>query len=202
MSRPLSDCGAAGTGHNLRVENEHVVHLAGRGGQRPDPARRLPADGASWPRWRGDEPLIAPNGQSYLLAALRMTVASGRYWQRHRLVENERLHIRLAPLLGTLPLSHSFLQEPHGGRPCRFHDPSLSVWQDTDPEHWPNTLYRRLAAEDGPRPGLGEVTVALRLETRSGYTHEEQRIVSECNLRADGRLLMAQLPHQRLPDSP
>ncbi|MFF3689562.1 hypothetical protein [Streptomyces sp. NPDC002187] len=171
------------------------------GRQDQGPTGPLPAEagGAGWPRWRGDEPVTAPDGHPYLLAAVRMTVPAGRMWQRHRLVENEQLHTRLVPLLGSLPLSHSLLQEPHGGLPCRFHDRTLALWQDPDPGHWPNTLYHLYTEQDGPRLGIGEVTVTLRLETRTGELHQHRRTVSECNVRADARLILTQLPHHHLP---
>lgn len=182
-------------GHNLLVETEHGVHLTSQKGPLPEPSPPV----SSWPVWRADFPVTAPDGHPYLLATVRMTVPSGRHWQRHRLVENHDLHTRLVPLLGVLPLSHSFLQEPHGGQKCRFHDPAVKVWQDSDPDRWPHTLYRRFAAEDGHRQGLGEVTVTLRLETQDGHVQQAARTVSECNVRADGRLILAQLPHDALP---
>lgn len=175
------------------------MRLTGKDSQEPDHGGPLPVPVSPWPKWRGDEPVTAPDGHPYLLATLRMSVTSGRTWQRHRLIENDQLRTRLTPLLGTLPLSHSYLQEPHGGHTCRFSEPSLTMWQDTDPDHWPNTLYRQLTAEDGPRQGLGEVTVTLRLEPRGGEACQVERVISECNVRADGRLLVAQLGHDRLP---
>ncbi len=168
----------------------------------PDQGGPLPEDCAPWPSWRDDDPLTGSEGRPYVLAVLRMSVAGGRFWQCRRLIENDRLRTRVGPLLRTLPLSHSYLQEPHGGRPCRFSEAGVTMWKDTDPDHWPNTLYRRFAEEDGPRQGLGEVTVALRLETRTGLVHQVERIVSECNVRADGGLLIAQLAHDELPATP
>ncbi|MFE3323455.1 hypothetical protein [Streptomyces sp. NPDC059176] len=152
---------------------------------------------ANWPAWRDDYPTTAPGGEPYLLATLRMTVPAGRYWQQHRLVENDRLHQRLGPLLGTLPMNHSLLQEPHGGQPCRYTDRALSMRTESDPDRWPNTLFRQHALADGPRLGLGEVTLTLRLQTRAGDVHEVSRTVNECNIRADGRLLLTQIPPGR-----
>ncbi|MFE7774902.1 hypothetical protein ACFU5O_13535 [Streptomyces sp. NPDC057445] len=177
--------------------DEQVVHLAGRhrqGSATPDTSAGLPR----WPEWRADYPTVSPDGHPFLMVTLRMTAPSGRHWQQHRLVENHRLRERLAPILGALPMSHSLLQEPHGGQHCRYSDRTLQMWQETDPARWPNTLYRQLAEEDGPRQGLGEVTVTLHLETRDGHISEASRTISECNIRADGRLLLAQLPQHSL----
>ncbi|AWI32481.1 hypothetical protein E3E14_22075 [Streptomyces sp. ICN441] len=137
---------------------------------------------------------MSSEGHSFLLVTLRMTVPSGRKWQQYRFIENHDLRSRLVPLLGTLPLSHSLLQEPHGGQPCRFSDPAVRLWQDDDSDRWPNTLYRSFAEADGPRRGLGEVTVTLRLHSRGGSVREVSRTVNECNVRADGQLLRTQVP--------
>ncbi|MFI1470201.1 hypothetical protein [Streptomyces wuyuanensis] len=148
----------------------------------------------SWPQWRQDSPELSSGGHPFLLVTLRMTVPSGRKWQQYRFIENHGLRARLVPLLGTLPLSHSLLQEPHGGQPCRFSDPTVRIWQDDDSDRWPNTLYRSFTEADGPRPGLGEVTVTLRLHGRSGFVREVSRTINECNVRADGQLLRTQVP--------
>ncbi|MEV0961713.1 hypothetical protein AB0J25_03690 [Streptomyces sp. NPDC049910] len=149
----------------------------------------------SWPQWRQDSPELSSGGHPFLLVTLRMTVPSGRTWQQYRFIENHDLRSRLVPLLGTLPLSHSLLQEPHGGQPCRFSDPAVRLWQDDDSDRWPNTLYRSFAEADGARRGLGEVTVTLRLHSRNGFVREVSRTVSECNVRADGQLLRTQVPN-------
>lgn len=151
---------------------------------------------ASWPEWRDEYPVTAPGGRPYVLAALRMTVPAGRHRQQHRLVENVDLPSRLGPLFSTVPVSHSLLQEPHGGQHCRFSTTGPRLWQDSDPGRWPNTLYRQFEEQDGPRPGLGEVTMTLRLRSRDGVTVQVARTISECNVRADARLLLAQLPGQ------
>jgi hypothetical protein len=44
------------------------------------------------------------------------------------------------------------------------------------------------------------VTVTLRLLTRNGLTLEVCRTISECNVRADARLLLVQLPEQLADD--
>ncbi|MFJ6947975.1 hypothetical protein ACISU4_25565 [Streptomyces wuyuanensis] len=148
----------------------------------------------SWPQWRQDSPVSSSGGHPFLLVTLRMTVPGGRKWQQYRFIENHDLRTRLVPLLGTLPLSHSLLQEPHGGQPCRFSDPAVRIWQDDDSDRWPNTLYRSFTEADGPRRGLGEVTVTLRLHGRSGFVREVSRTINECNVRADGQLLRTQVP--------
>ncbi|MFF9868252.1 hypothetical protein ACF1G0_23110 [Streptomyces sp. NPDC013953] len=153
----------------------------------------------AWPVWRPDYPRHAPSREPYLLAALRMTAPSGRVWQQHRLIENANLRVRLVPLLGTLPLSHSLLQEPHGGQPCRFLHSELRIWRDPDPDRWPNTLYRQFVEDDGFRRGLGEITLTLRLLTPEGHRFVCSRTISECNIRADGRLLLTQVP-ERVPE--
>lgn len=153
-----------------------------------------------WPTWQDDFPVTAPGGHAYVLAALRMTVPAGRHSQQERLVENYRLRERLAPLFSSLPTGHSLLQEPHGGQHCRSGGDGPRLWQDTDPDRWPNTLYRRLVEEDGERQGLGEVTMTLFLRTRGGHSTEISRTIRECNIRADGRLLLTQLPDS-LPES-
>ncbi|GGT56659.1 hypothetical protein GCM10010271_70540 [Streptomyces kurssanovii] len=186
------------SGDNPAVDNDHVVPLTGST-HRPGalPAAHLPA---SWPQWQDEYPVMAPGGHPYVLAALRMEVAGNRHRQQLRLVENDDLRARLVPLFSTVPVSHSLLQEPHGGQHCRFSTDGPRLWQDTDPDRWPNTLYRQLEQQDGPRRGLGEVTVALRLLTRSGLTLEVRRTISECNVRADARLLLVQLPQQLADD--
>ncbi|MGW7287164.1 hypothetical protein ACWGH4_16905 [Streptomyces sp. NPDC054847] len=186
------------SGDNPAVDNDHVVPLRGST-HRPGglPAAHPPA---SWPHWQDEYPVMAPGGHPYVLAALRMAVSGNRHWQQQRLVENDDLRVRLGPLFSTVPVSHSLLQEPHGGQHCRFSTDGPRLWQDTDPDRWPNTLYRQLEQQDGPRQGLGEVTVALRLLTRSGLTVEVRRTVSECNVRADARLLLVQLPRQLADD--
>lgn len=148
----------------------------------------------SWPQWRPDSPESSSDGHPFLLVTLRMTVPAGRKWQQYRFIENRELRSRLVPLLGTLPLSHSLLQEPHGGQPCRFSDPAVRLWQDDDSSRWPNTLYRSFTEADGPRRGLGEVTVTLRLHSRTGFVREVSRTINECNVRADGQLLRTQVP--------
>lgn len=177
-----------------------VQRLTSNDGQEPDDTGSLPNSAPPWPVWRGDEPLAGSGGVPYLSATLRMRVASGRSWQCRRLIENAELRTRLRPLLRTLPVSHSCLQEPHGGLPCRFSDKDIEVWQDTNPDRWPNSLYRRFAEEDGPRPGWGDVAITLRLETRAGLVHQLTRTIGECNVRADGALLIAQLSHDELID--
>ncbi|MFD9975749.1 hypothetical protein ACFWZR_15875 [Streptomyces sp. NPDC059017] len=152
------------------------------------------ASSRSWPHWRPDSPESSSGGHPFLLVTLRMTVPGGRQWQQYRFVENQDLRSRLVPLLGTLPLSHSLLQEPHGGQPCRFSDPAVRLWRDDDADRWPNSLYRSFAEMDGPRRGLGEVTVTLRLHSRSGVVREVSRTINECNVRADGLLLRTQVP--------
>ncbi|GGW52230.1 hypothetical protein [Streptomyces xantholiticus] len=168
-----------------------------------DDDRVVPLTGGTqdpWPEWRHEYPLTAPDGHPYVLAAVRMTVPANRHWQQHRLVENVDLPVRLGPLFSTVPVSHSLLQEPHGGQHCRFSTTTgLRLWQDSDPDRWPNTLYRRFEQQDGPRRGLGEVTVTLRLRSRDGVTLQVVRTISECNVRADARLVLAQLP-RRLTD--
>ncbi|MEE1752854.1 hypothetical protein [Streptomyces sp. SP18CS02] len=147
-----------------------------------------------WPAWLPDYPRHSPQQEPYVLAALRMSAPTGRSWQRQRLVENTDLRTRLAPLLGTLPISHSLLQEPHGGQLCRFHHPTVRIWQDPDPDRWPSTLYRQFVRTDGPRQGLGEVTLTLRLQLPEGHTAQFSRTLSECNIRADGLILLTQIP--------
>lgn len=181
-------------GHNLPVDDKHGARWGsgpGHGGRAQD---ALTGRSVNWPGWRDDYPTTAPGGEPYLLAALRMTVPAGRHWQQHRLVENDQLQRRLGPLLGTLPMKHSLLQEPHGGQPCRYTDRDLNMRAESDPDRWPNTLFRQHALTDGARPGLGEVTLILRLETRAGDVHEVSRTINECNIRADGRLLLTQIP--------
>jgi hypothetical protein len=186
------------SGDNPAVDNDHVVPLPGSTHQ-PGAlsAAHLPA---SWPQWQDEYPVMAPGGHPYVLAALRMTVSGNRHRQQQRLVENDDLRARLGPLFSTVPVSHSLLQEPHGGQHCRFSTDGPRLWQDTDPDRWPNTLYRQLEQQDGPRRGLGEVTVTLRLLTRNGLTLEVCRTISECNVRADARLLLVQLPEQLADD--
>lgn len=163
-------------------------------GHGPAKGQPEPSSAVGWPQWQDDFPVTAPGGHPYVLAALRMSVLNGRHRQQHRLVENDRLPVRLAPLFSALPVSHSLLQEPHGGQHCRFSSDGPRIWRDSDPDRWPNTLYRRLAAEDGPREGIGEVTVTLHLRTRDGHSAQFSRIISECNVRSDGRLILTQLP--------
>jgi hypothetical protein len=182
------------------VGEEQVVRLTAKHGQAPGTPH--PSAGPRWPDWRADYPDNAPGGHPYLLVTLRMTAPGGRYWQQHRLVENHRLRERLVTVLGALPMSHSLLQEPHGGQHCRFSDRDVRIWHEPDSERWPNTLFRRLAEEDGPRRGLGEVSITLRLQTQDGHLAEASRTVDECNIRADGRLLVAQLPADALSRDP
>lgn len=172
-----------------------MVPLTG-GTHGPDGLPAVSPPSVSWPQWRDDHPVTAPGGRPYLLAALRMTVPAGRHRQQYRLVENVDLPARLGPLFSTVPVSHSLLQEPHGGRRCRFSTTGPRLWQDSDPGRWPNTLYRQFEEQDGPRQGLGEVTMTLRLRSRDGVTVQVERTMSECNVRADARLLLAQLPGQ------
>ncbi|MFD0428185.1 hypothetical protein ACFQ60_08510 [Streptomyces zhihengii] len=95
------------------MKDDQVLRPAGRE-HVPGSAHPLPPRAVAWPQWREDYPVNSPSGHAYVLAALRMTVPSGRSWQQHRLVENDALRTRLAPLFGALPMSHSLLQEPHG----------------------------------------------------------------------------------------
>ncbi|MGW8990839.1 hypothetical protein ACWGRF_13055 [Streptomyces zhihengii] len=179
------------------MKDDQVLRPAGRE-HVPGSAHPLPPRAVAWPQWREDHPVNSPSGHAYVLAALRMTVPSGRSWQQHRLVENDALRTRLAPLFGALPMSHSLLQEPHGGQHCRHSADGPRIWHDTDPDRWPNTLYRTLAEADGPRSGLGEITVRLRLTARDGALGTAERVIAECNVRSDGRLLLTQVP-DRLP---
>jgi hypothetical protein len=178
------------------VDNDQVASLPW-GAADPTTSGRCPRRTPAWPQWQDAYPVTAPGGHPYVLAALRMTVPGGRYWQQHRLVEDDDLPSRLGPLFSTVPVSHSLLQEPHGGQHCRFSTDGPRLWQDDDPDRWPNTLYRQLAQQDGPRPGLGEVTVTMRLASRDGLTTRQvSRTISECNVREDARLLLAQVPHR------
>ncbi|MEU1278008.1 hypothetical protein [Streptomyces sp. NPDC005805] len=176
------------------MKDDQVVRLPRRGPDAAAPHPGATQAGPVWPQWREDHPAVSGEGLPYVLAALRMTVPAGRSWQQRRLVENDRLRTRLVPLFGALPMSHSLLQEPHGGQHCRYSDRALRLWQDADPDRWPNTLYRDFAEADGPRTGLGELTVTLRLETRDGQVSLTERTIAECNVRADGRLLLTQVP--------
>ncbi len=184
-------------GHNSPVKDDQALGRV-RGGGRParaaGPRGRGASEGGGWPRWREDHPETSFDGLPFVLATVRMTVPAGRRWQQHRLVENDRLRTRLIPLLGALPMSHSLLQEPHGGQHCRYGAGGPMLWQDTDPGRWPNTLYRQFQETDGPRSGLGELRVTLRLETRDGLVSTAERTIAECNVRADGRLLLVQVP--------
>jgi hypothetical protein len=184
------------------VDNDQAASLP-RGAADPTTSGQHPGRTPAWPQWQDAYPVTAPGGHPYVLATLRMTAPGGRHWQQHRLVEDDDLPSRLGPLFSTVPVSHSLLQEPHGGQHCRFSTDGPRLWQDDDPDRWPNTLYRQLTEQDGPRRGLGEVTVTMRLASRDGLTTRQiSRTISECNVRADARLLLAQVPHRLGDDRP
>ncbi|MET9393808.1 hypothetical protein ABZY20_25925 [Streptomyces sp. NPDC006624] len=144
---------------------------------------------AHWPLQLRQHAPVGPNGRPYFLLSIRMEVPSGRSREHTVLVEDHapRAHISNSMTFGHI---HSRLQEPHGGQPCAYAgEHSLPTCAEEA------RLYGQFAAEDGPRDGLGEVTVTVRVENRSGTpVLDLKRTFSECNLLRDVRSLLPLIP--------
>lgn len=158
---------------------------------RPRGGSPLPFTGgiAHWPLRLRQHPATGPNGRPYFLLLIRMEVPAGRSREDTVLVENHapRAHISNSMTFGYV---HSRLQEPHGGQPCRnAGEYSCSISTEEV------SLYRQFEAADGPRDGVGEVTVTVRVEDRSGRpVLDLKRTFSECNLLRDVRSLLPLIP--------
>ncbi|WP_394426492.1 hypothetical protein [Streptomyces sp. SGAir0957] len=149
----------------------------------------FPSGITHWPLRLRQHPATGPNGRPYFLLLIRMEVPSGRFREDTVLVEDHapRAHISNSMTFGRI---HSRLQEPHGGQPCGYaggHTCPISREEAR--------LYRQFATEDGPRDGLGEVRVTVRVEDRSGRAVLDlQRTFPECNLLRDVRSLLPLIP--------
>ncbi|MGW1158865.1 hypothetical protein ACWD48_11695 [Streptomyces sp. NPDC002519] len=144
---------------------------------------------AHWPLRLRQHPATGPNGRPYFLLLIRMEVPSGRSREDTVLVEDHapRAHISNSMTFGHI---HSRLQEPHGGQSCGYAgERSCSISAEDA------RLYGQFVAEDGPRDGIGEVTVTVRVEDRSGKpVLDLKRTFCECNLLRDVRSLLPLIP--------
>ncbi|MBV9023982.1 MAG: Ig-like domain-containing protein [Streptomycetaceae bacterium] len=144
---------------------------------------------AHWPLRLRQHSEVGPHGRPYFLLLIRMEVPAGRSREDTVLVEDyaPRSHISNSMTFGHV---HSRLQEPHGGHPCQYAgEHSCPVGAEEA------RLYRQFVAEDGPRDGVGEVTVTVRVEDRSGQpVLDLKHTFSECNLLRDVRSLLPLIP--------
>ncbi|OKI41817.1 hypothetical protein A6A28_24905 [Streptomyces sp. CB03578] len=116
---------------------------------------------------------------------------TGRTFFAYGLVEEQNIRAGLSHLSAGVPGTHSGLQEPYGGRPCAFKHEYLRLWQDD-----PITLrqWAEMSRRDGPREGLGEVTIAVRTLSQAGAVQQEEVDAPECNLRSDIAGLLERFP--------
>ncbi|MFD3557939.1 hypothetical protein ACFWWA_38455 [Streptomyces goshikiensis] len=163
----------------------------------PRPARRSgpragpePRTLTTWPGWLSSQARSGPRGL-YLVAGVRLWVPTGRTFFAYGLVEEQNVRAGLSHLSAGVPGTHSGLQEPHGGRPCAFTHEYLRLWQDD-----PITLrqWAEMAARDGPREGLGPVTIAVRTLSQEGAVQHEEADVRECNLHSEIAGLLKRFP--------
>ncbi|MFJ5637602.1 hypothetical protein ACIQF5_33830 [Streptomyces goshikiensis] len=158
-----------------------------RSGPRAGPeARTL----TTWPGWLPGHARSGPRGP-YLVAGVRLWVPTGRTFFAYGLVEEQNIRAGLSHLSAGVPGTHSGLQEPHGGHPCAFTHEYLRLWQDD-----PITLrqWAEISRRDGPREGLGEVTIAVRTLSQEGALQHEEVDALECNLRSDIAGLLERFP--------
>ncbi|MEV6668851.1 hypothetical protein [Streptomyces sp. NPDC051162] len=143
--------------------------------------------------WRRGVDPQGHRGIPYLLKTTRLSVPSGRHWERQELTDFYRdgsAHLWTLRILEC----HSDLQEPHGGEPCASWHPLSRYAHEERPDRYPNDLWARLGSEDGPREGRGEVTFTIRLENRQGRYLEVARTVLECNMRRDLESMVREFP--------
>lgn len=144
---------------------------------------------APWPAWLRQHTPTGSHGRPNLLLVIRMEVPCGRANERACLVEDHAPRSHISNSM-TFAHVHSMLQEPHGGQPCAFVDQLPYTDSGTDAR-----LYGQYLTKDGPREGIGEVTVTVRVESRSGApVLDLRRTFPECNLIRDVRSLLPEIP--------